>query len=206
MTSKYAAAQQGSIQDAVDAVGKLRDPAAVNAATRQLNELLESVPKDPAAAPHYQDATRRLAMLSVMPKIRGRRKLTQASVAAAMGTTQSAVSDLESGRVDPQLRTLQRYARAIQRRLDFGLVDEELPTFDEGTANGLWRLVERNALGPLLTALAIEPRDGQRRHLEDLASFVSLPARRGAADVGFVDPDGVGLECGVRRSAVLFLG
>lgn len=175
MTSKYAAAQQGSIQDAVDAVGKLRDPAAVNAATRQLNELLESVPKDPAAAPHYQDATRRLAMLSVMPKIRGRRKLTQASVAAAMGTTQSAVSDLESGRVDPQLRTLQRYARAIQRRLDFGLVDEELPTFDEGTANGLWRLVERNALGPLLTALAIEPRDGQRRHLEDLASFVSLP-------------------------------
>jgi predicted NBD/HSP70 family sugar kinase/transcriptional regulator with XRE-family HTH domain len=175
MTSKNAAAQQGSIQGAVDVVGELRDPAAVNAATRQLNELLESVPKDPAAAPHYQDATRRLAMLSVMPKIRGRRKLTQASVAAAMGTTQSAVSDLESGRVDPQLRTLQRYARAIQRRLDFGLVEEELPTFDEGTANGLWRLVERNALGPLLTALAIEPRDGQRRHLEDLASFVSLP-------------------------------
>ena len=174
MTSKDAAAAK-SIEGAVDAADELRDPAAMNTATRQLNDLLDSVPKDPAAAPHFQDATRRLAMLSAMPKIRGLRKLTQASVAAAMGTTQSAVSDLESGRVDPQLRTLQRYARAIKRRLDFGLVDEELPTFDEGTANGLWRLVERNALSPLLTALAIEPRDGQRRHIEDLASFVNLP-------------------------------
>ena len=146
MTSKYAAAQSRP----EDAVGATRtsesDPAALNAATRKLNDLLESVPKDPAAAPHFQDATRRLAMLAVMPKIRSHRKLSQANVAAAMGTTQSAVSDLESGRVDPQLRTLQRYARAIKRRLDFGLVDEELPTFDEGTANGLWRLVERNAL------------------------------------------------------------
>ena len=124
MTNKDVAARPDNLEDAAADGDTARDPAAVNAATRQLNELLEYVPQDPAAAPHYQDATRRLAMLSVMPRIRSRWKLTQATVAAAMGTTQSAVSDLESGRVDPQLRTLQRYARAIRRRLDFGLVDE----------------------------------------------------------------------------------
>ena len=176
MNRKNTAVGQSGDQGAGDAIGDSeRDPAAINAATRKLNDLLESVPDDPAAAPHYQDATRRLAMLAAMPRIRSHRKLSQASVAAAMGTTQSAISDLESGRVDPQLRTLQRYARAIRRRLDFGLVDEELPTFDEGTANGLWRLVERNALSPLLTALAIEPRDGHRRYLQDIAKFVNLP-------------------------------
>lgn len=162
-------------EDAPDAVppdGVEHEP---NAATKKLHELLDEVHADPAAEPHYQDASRRLALLAVMPKIRGRRKLSQTAVAAAMGTTQSAVSELESGKVDPQLRTLQRYARAIKRRLDFGLVDEELPTFDEGTANGLWRLVERNSLSPLLTALAIETEKDKRRHLSEIADFVNLP-------------------------------
>ncbi|CAM4207629.1 helix-turn-helix domain-containing protein [Kibdelosporangium persicum] len=39
--------------------------------------------------------------------------LTQAEVANRMGTTQSAVSDLERTAIDPQVTTLQRYARAV---------------------------------------------------------------------------------------------
>ncbi len=52
-----------------------------------------------------------------------------------MGTTQSSVSEIESGRVDPQLRTLQRYARAIGLRLDVAMVEDDLPFYDEGMAN-----------------------------------------------------------------------
>ncbi|MFI6762455.1 helix-turn-helix domain-containing protein [Micromonospora sp. NPDC050417] len=38
-----------------------------------------------------------------------------------MQTTQSAVSDLENGCVDPHLSTLQRYARAVTARLIVGI-------------------------------------------------------------------------------------
>jgi transcriptional regulator with XRE-family HTH domain len=39
--------------------------------------------------------------------------LTQADVAQRMGTTQSAVARLESGKRSPSLRSVQRYAQAI---------------------------------------------------------------------------------------------
>lgn len=38
--------------------------------------------------------------------------LSQVAVAAAMGTTQSAVSDIENQEVDPQFSTFMRYANA----------------------------------------------------------------------------------------------
>ena len=43
--------------------------------------------------------------------------LTQRDVAERMGTTQSAVSDLEAGRTDPRWSTVQRYAAAIGARV-----------------------------------------------------------------------------------------
>lgn len=45
--------------------------------------------------------------------LREQRKLGQKDVARLMGTTQSAVSDLERTAVDPRISTLQRYARAV---------------------------------------------------------------------------------------------
>ncbi len=39
--------------------------------------------------------------------------LTQADVAARMGTTQSVIARMESGRTLPSLRTLSRYAQAV---------------------------------------------------------------------------------------------
>jgi transcriptional regulator with XRE-family HTH domain len=44
-------------------------------------------------------------------------KLSQAQVAERMGTTQSAVSEIEAGRKDVRLSTLIRYAQAVQRTL-----------------------------------------------------------------------------------------
>ena len=42
--------------------------------------------------------------------------LTQGEVAERMGTTQSVIARLESGKQAPSLRTVQRYARAVGAR------------------------------------------------------------------------------------------
>lgn len=49
--------------------------------------------------------------------------LSQTEVAARMGTSQSAVARVESGQGDVRLSTLERYAAALGRRLDWRLED-----------------------------------------------------------------------------------
>ena len=60
---------------------------------------------DPVALATYHDTLRRLRLRSKAKAIRNYVALSQKQVARVMGTTQSAVSDLESGRVDAQLST-----------------------------------------------------------------------------------------------------
>ena len=45
--------------------------------------------------------------------------LTQAEVAARMGTSQSAVARLEAGPADLRVSTLERYAAALGRQIDW---------------------------------------------------------------------------------------
>jgi DNA-binding XRE family transcriptional regulator len=78
-----------------------------------LDALLDEEMRDPAFREAYEDAAARSALLRLLVTERGERQVSQADVAARMGTTQSAVSDLERGATDPRLSTLQRYARAI---------------------------------------------------------------------------------------------
>ncbi len=47
--------------------------------------------------------------------------LSQTTVAARMGTSQSAVARLESGDADVRLSTLERYVAAIDKNLDWQL-------------------------------------------------------------------------------------
>ncbi len=47
--------------------------------------------------------------------------LSQTEVAARMGTSQSAVARLESGDADVRLSTLERYAAALDQRIDWRL-------------------------------------------------------------------------------------
>ena len=49
--------------------------------------------------------------------------LTQAQLAERIGTTQSAISRLESGRILPSLATLERVAKACGSALELHLVD-----------------------------------------------------------------------------------
>ena len=64
------------------------------------------------------------ALLDEFQKARAERGLTQAQVAEKIGTTQSAVARMESGRGkhSPSLATLSRYAEALGCRLEIRLV------------------------------------------------------------------------------------
>lgn len=77
--------------------------------------------KDPDIRDAASDAEARLTLADALRAARRAAGLTQKDVAEAMGTTQSAISDLERGDTDPQLSTLQRYARATGARLDIAL-------------------------------------------------------------------------------------
>jgi transcriptional regulator with XRE-family HTH domain len=74
----------------------------------------------------YDELAEEFAFLDEVLKARAASGLTQAEVAARVGTTQSAIARLESAtpRHSPSVATLQRYARALGYRLEVRLVKE----------------------------------------------------------------------------------
>jgi predicted transcriptional regulator len=79
--------------------------------------LHEADMKDPAYRAAYEGLAAETALVMALIKARSRAALSQAEVATRMGTTESVVSRLESGRVKPSTRTLERYAEAVGHRL-----------------------------------------------------------------------------------------
>lgn len=69
--------------------------------------------RDPAYRAEYDALEEEYALVNAMIRARARADLSQAEVAKRMGTTESIVSRLESGRGKPSTRTLERYARAL---------------------------------------------------------------------------------------------
>ncbi len=71
--------------------------------------------------PEYREAHDRLepefALARMLIEARTRAALTQAELAQRMETSQSVVARLESGRIHPSTRTLERIARATGTRL-----------------------------------------------------------------------------------------
>jgi DNA-binding XRE family transcriptional regulator len=76
---------------------------------------------DPAYRDAYEALDEEFELVSALINARMRAHLTQAEIANRMGTTESAVSRLESGRVKPSTRTLERYAKATGHRLSIQL-------------------------------------------------------------------------------------
>jgi predicted transcriptional regulator len=64
---------------------------------------------------------RRRALISELVTARKERGLSQTEIAAEMGTSQSAVARLEAGDVDVRLSTVERYAAALGRTVDYQL-------------------------------------------------------------------------------------
>jgi ribosome-binding protein aMBF1 (putative translation factor) len=73
--------------------------------------------KNPEFQAAYDALEDEFALASALIKARGEADMTQEQVAAAMGTTQAVVARLESGRVLPSTRTLERFAKATHTRL-----------------------------------------------------------------------------------------
>ncbi|MGH8884888.1 MAG: helix-turn-helix domain-containing protein [Egibacteraceae bacterium] len=69
-------------------------------------------------------ALARRRLLRELVERRGELGLSQTVVAARMGTSQSVVARLESGEVDARLSTIERYAEALGRRLEWRLSEE----------------------------------------------------------------------------------
>lgn len=89
-------------------------------------ELITTLLADPEVKAEYDALTPEFALLRMMLQARQEAGLSQADVAARMGTKASAVARLESalvsGKHSPSINTLRRYARAVNRQLEVRLV------------------------------------------------------------------------------------
>ena len=141
-----------------------------------LDEMLDEIAADPDARAAYEDALLRDELLDSLVNARKRRP--QTAVATAMGTTQSAISDIENGRVDPRLSTLQRYARAVGKRLAVMLSEgNEVPVdIDNPELLGLAvELTEEKHLEGILTELVRKGAKTGPQSSADLARMTGLP-------------------------------
>lgn len=83
----------------------------------RISDLHKDWLKDPAYKAEYDALGPEFELMASLIQARTSAGLTQSEVAERMGTTQSAVARLESGRPLPSTRTLQRYAKATGSRL-----------------------------------------------------------------------------------------
>jgi predicted transcriptional regulator len=70
-------------------------------------------------------AGRRRELIDELVRARQESELSQSAIAARMGTSQSAVARLESGALDARLSTLERYAAALGRTVDWQIRPSE---------------------------------------------------------------------------------
>jgi DNA-binding XRE family transcriptional regulator len=80
---------------------------------KALKSLKAELLADPEARTEYGATAHEFEMARELIAARNRTCLTQGEVAERMGTTQSVVARLESGRRAPSMRTVQRYAQAV---------------------------------------------------------------------------------------------
>ena len=79
-----------------------------------------------SAFPGLQDLSgRRRELIDELVRARQESALSQTEIAARMGTSQSAVARLESGGLDARLSTLERYAAAMGRTVDWQIRPSE---------------------------------------------------------------------------------
>ncbi len=80
--------------------------------------------RNPEVRAEYDALAEEFALASELIAARARAGLSQAEVATRMGTTQSTVARLESGRTLPSLRTLGRFAAATGSKAVVRLVEQ----------------------------------------------------------------------------------
>jgi ribosome-binding protein aMBF1 (putative translation factor) len=90
---------------------------------RSVSGLKKELLTDAEFIKEYKALEEEFSIASTLIEARRTAGLSQEQVAAKMGTTQSVVARIESGRPLPSLRTLMRYAVAVGRKLEIRLPD-----------------------------------------------------------------------------------
>jgi len=83
----------------------------------EIDEWAEKKMKNLEFKAAYDALEEEFALAAALIKARADAEMTQEQVAEAMGTTQAVVARLESGRVKPSTRTLERFAEATGTKL-----------------------------------------------------------------------------------------
>jgi transcriptional regulator with XRE-family HTH domain len=90
----------------------------------ELDDLIEKNEIENSLFRRWHDAARRrLRLLRSLPRLREGQGLSQAHVAKLMQTSRTTVERLESGELDTRLSTLEQYAAAIGKTIEWRLVD-----------------------------------------------------------------------------------
>lgn len=86
---------------------------------KTLKALKQELLADPATRAEYDALADEYAIARELIAARARAGLSQSEVAQRMGTTQSVVARLESGKRPPSMRTVERFAQAVGGHLVF---------------------------------------------------------------------------------------
>src|SRR5947209_12605053 len=79
--------------------------------------------RNPAFPAMVDEAYERRLLLRQLAEARKSAKLSRTVVAARMGTSEAAVARLEAATVDPKASTIERYAAAVGKRVQWEIVD-----------------------------------------------------------------------------------
>ena len=93
----------------------------MNGPVKSWNEVKNEMLGEPETASAYNDLEEEYVLIASIMRARLERGLSQAELAARMGTTQGNISRLESGRYNPSVKFLQRVARALEKELEVTL-------------------------------------------------------------------------------------
>jgi len=89
---------------------------------KKMSQLKAELMVDEEFRREYESLNEEFSVAAQLIEARMKANLTQEEVARRMGTTQSVLARLESGRPLPSLRSLKRYASAIGGKLEIRVV------------------------------------------------------------------------------------
>jgi len=92
---------------------------------RRLQDKHKELLNDPKYKKAYAELEEEFLIAKALIQARTRANLTQKEVAKRMGTTQSVVARMESGKPLPSLKSVVRYAAAVNSRIDLKLVQAD---------------------------------------------------------------------------------
>jgi len=89
---------------------------------RRLEDKHKELLNDPEYKKAYAELEEEFLIAKALIEARKSAKLTQKQVADRMGTTQSVVARMESGKPLPSLKSVARYAAAVNSKIELKLV------------------------------------------------------------------------------------